>query len=263
MNAYEVLIGIFVFIFGICIGSFLNVCIYRWPKDESVVQPGSHCPSCNKSIAWYDNLPLISFLLLKAKCRYCGVKISWRYICVEFLTGAIWVAGWIYFGLTWKMGVAILLFTVLLGITLTDFETQLIPDNFTLPTMAAGLILSACFPALHRQEIWYLGLGFSLLGLLVGGGSLLLTGLLGNLLFKKESMGGGDIKLLAMLGTFIGIKNIVLVFLIGPIIALPFALYMRFVHNDEVIPFGPFLAIAGAWMFLFGEQTWQFVFALY
>lgn len=263
MNFYDVMIGVTFFAFGICFGSFLNVCIHRWPREESVVAPGSHCPECDKAIAWYDNLPLISFLLLGAKCRSCGVKISWRYFFIELLTGLIWVACWLYWGLTWQTGVAILLFTVLLGITITDFETQLIPDKFTLPMIVIGLILSAVFPALHNQEIWYRGLVVSFISLLVGGGSLLLTGLLGNFLFKKESMGGGDIKLLAMLGAFIGVKNIILVFLLGPIIAVPFALYAKIVYKHEVIPFGPFLAIAGAWMFVFGEPTWNFVFALY
>lgn len=260
---YESFIGLMVFCFGICFGSFLNVCIHRWPREESVVSPGSHCPKCEKEITWYDNLPLVSFLLLGARCRNCGVKITWRYFFIELLTGLIWVACWLAWGLTWKAGVAVLLFTVLLGITITDFETQLIPDKFTLPMIAAGLVLSAVFPELHAKSLWYEGLGTAAAAMLIGGGILLLTGLLGNFLFKKESMGGGDIKLLAMLGTFIGIKSIILVFLLGPIVALPFALYSKFVYKEEVIPFGPFLAIAGAWMFLFGEQTWNFVFALY
>lgn len=263
MNFYDVLIGIYVFVLGLCFGSFLNVCIYRWPRGESVIKPGSHCPACEKAIVWYDNIPVISYLILKAKCRFCGQQISARYLFIEVLTALIWIALWARYGLTPLGVVAMLLFTVLLGVTMTDFETRLIPDRFTLPMIVVGLIVSAFLPQLHDQSIWYKSLLASFVGLVAGGGSLLLTGLLGSFLFKKEAMGGGDVKLLAMLGAFLGIKKIILVFMIGPILSLPVALYFQFVVKDKYIPFGPFLALAGAWMFVFGEQTWQFIFGIY
>jgi leader peptidase (prepilin peptidase)/N-methyltransferase len=263
MNFYDTLLGIYVFILGLCFGSFLNVCVYRWPRGESVIKPGSHCPSCDKAIVWYDNIPVLSYLFLKAKCRNCDQKISARYVVIEIFTALIWVALWTKYGLTPLGLVAILLFTVLLGVTMTDLETRLIPDRFTLPMIIIGLVASIFLPQLHGQLIWYEGLFHSFLGMLVGGGSLLLTGLLGSFLFKKEAMGGGDVKLLAMLGAFLGIKNIILVFMIGPILSLPVALYFQFVVKDKYIPFGPFLALAGAWMFLFGDQTWQFIFGIY
>jgi len=250
----------FVFIFGIIFGSFLNVCIHRFPREESIVHPGSHCPHCNRPLCWHENIPLLSFVILRGRCRGCRGNISPRYFFVELASGLIWIAFWKGFGFSSTAAAGILLFSVLLAVTMTDFETGYIPDKLTLPTMGVGLLVSALFPAMHHQALWYRGLGDSALGLLAGGGTLLLTGLLGNVLFKKESMGGGDIKLLAMLGAFLGAKNVLLVFLLAPIVSIPFALYAKFVARRDTIPFGPFLAVTGAWLFLQGDQVSQFLF---
>ncbi|HTL48222.1 MAG TPA: prepilin peptidase [Verrucomicrobiae bacterium] len=250
------------FLFGIIFGSFLNVCIHRFPREESIVWPGSHCPGCNGAIAWYDNIPLFSFLALRGKCRKCKAPIPMRYFWVELATGVIWMMFGMQYGLSLMTAAGIVYFTILLAITATDFETGYIPDKLTFPGMAAGLVLSAFFPGLHGQASLLRGLLHSFLGLLTGGGILLLMGMAGNLIYKKESMGGGDIKLMAMMGAFLGIKKILIAFLLGPILALPFALYAKWVKRDETIPYGPFLALAGAWLFFFGDVIWNYFFLL-
>lgn len=255
--------GAFVFVLGLMVGSFLNVCSYRLPRGESVVFPGSHCPSCGKSVIWYDNIPLISYLALGGKCRNCKERISIRYFSGELLCGLIWLGLWFFYGISAEFFAGIILFSVLLTITFTDFETGLIPDKMTFPGMVAGLILSAVFPQLQAREIWYLGAMDSALGLLAGGGILILTGWLGQLIFKKESMGGGDVKLLAMIGTFLGWEKAVLVFMFAPLTAIFFALYMKYFKKSETIPFGPFLALTGAVFFTHGDKIISYLFSTY
>ena len=244
----------FIFFFGIAIGSFLNVCIHRLPKGESVVHPPSHCPKCDKPIAWYDNIPLASFVLLGGKCRHCSARISARYFLMELVTGLTWVLLFSLYGLTPMFFAGIVFFSILTAVSITDLETGFIPDKLSLPGMFFGLALSTLWPLLHDETIWYWGLAKSALGLVVGGGMLLLMGVVGNLLFKKDSMGGGDIKLLAMMGTFLSVQEVVLVFFFSPFFALPFALYMKFTKKAETIPFGPFLALSGAMFYIFGKQ---------
>lgn len=252
----------FFFIFGAIFGSFLNVCIHRFPLEQSIVKPGSHCPKCSAPIAWYDNLPLISYLLLKGRCRKCQAPITLRYFTVELLSGVLWMMMGTVYGFSGMAFVGIYLFMVLLGVTMTDLETGYIPDKFTLPSIVIGVAASTVFPEMHKQTFWAQGLLRSLLGVFVGGGILLGTGLLGNMLFKKESMGGGDIKLLGMMGAFLGAQKIVLVFLFAPVVAMPLALYVRFVRKQETIPYGPFLALTGAWMFIYGDKLWKSLFVI-
>lgn len=250
----------FIFIVGLCFGSFLNVCIHRMPRGESIVNPPSHCPGCIKSIAWYDNIPVLSFLILMGKCRYCGTRISSRYFFVELASGALWLSLWFMYGFSWVFAAGVVLLSILLAVSVIDLETGLIPDKFTFPGMTIGLILSAVSPQLHDQILWYRGLTHSAIGLLAGGGILFAIGMLGNFLFRKESMGGGDVKLLAMLGAFLGWKKVILIFLFSPLTALPFALYAKFVEKGETIPFGPFLAVTGAWMFIYGDKISEIFF---
>jgi len=253
----------FVFIFGVVIGSFLNVCIHRLPQGQSVVSPGSRCPKCEKPIAWYDNIPLFSYLILRGKCRACSARISFRYFLIELANGLLWLMLWFFYGRTPLFFTGIVLFSILLAICVTDFETGLIPDKLTFPGMIAGLAFSAFCPELHGETLWYRGLGASFLGLLGGGAILFGVGLLGNAIFKKESMGGGDIKLLAMLGAFLGLKEVFYVFTFSPLAALPFALYMKIFRKAETIPYGPFLAVTGACFFIFGEKIESFIFSTY
>ncbi len=252
-----------VFWFGAILGSFFNVCIYRLPRDLSIVYPGSACPHCNAKIAWFDNIPLLSFLFLRAKCRSCHKPISMRYFFIEFAAGFIAALLYLKYGMSLAFIVASVFFSLLLVATMTDFETGLIPDAITLLGMIAGVLLSLINGQHFVQSIWYQKILFSCLGLLTGGGVLLAVGFLGKLLFKKESMGGGDVKLLAMIGAFLGAPKVLLVFLLSPFPALPFALWQKFVKKEQTIPFGPFLALTGALMFLFDEKIFDLVSRIY
>ncbi len=251
---------LFFFGMGAVVGSFLNVCISRMPKGESIVMPGSHCPHCKKPIAWYDNVPLLSFLILRGKCRQCREKISPRYFGVELVSGILWM----FLGSTYPVGgtlaAGLLFFSILLCVTITDLETGYIPDKLTLPGILAGLILSALAPELVGQAIWQFGIWESLLGILAGGGLLLVTGYLGDFIFKTETMGGGDIKLLALIGAFLGWQKVIFVFLFSPVAAVPFGLYAKYSKRAQTIPYGPFLAITGAIFFLYGKAILSWIF---
>jgi leader peptidase (prepilin peptidase)/N-methyltransferase len=253
-------VQIWVFFFGLAIGSFLNVCIHRLPKEMSVVNPGSHCPGCQKPVAWYDNIPLVSYLLLGGKCRHCKQRISFRYFLVELLTGALWLYLWSRFGPSGAFVAGAVLFSILIVITMTDLETGLIPDKVIFPGMAAGLLLSGAFPSVQHELVWYWGFFQSITGLLLGYGILFGIGFFFNWIYKKETMGGGDVKLLAMIGAFVGWKAVPFVFLFAPMFAIPFALYAKFARKAETIPFGPYLALTAGIFFLYSEKILAYFF---
>src|SRR3989338_7890929 len=188
------------FVLGAVIGSFLNVCIIRIPKGESIFFPASHCVSCHKRIAWSDNIPILSFIFLKGRCRQCSAKISWQYIVVEFLTACVFVLCYGVFGLTVKGILYLILSLALLTESFIDLKHQIIPDVITLPGIVIGLIASTVFPLLHGQDSFLFGFLRSLGGVLLGGGFLYLAGAVAEWILKKEAMGGGDVKLLAMIG---------------------------------------------------------------
>lgn len=246
-------IGFFLFVSGLIFGSFLNVCIHRFPREESIVSPGSHCPHCRAPIAWRDNIPLVSFLALRGRCRSCGKRISVRYFLVELASGLLWLLLWMGYGLSGFFFAGVILISTLLAISVIDLETGYIPDPLTLPGLVAGFVLSTVFPSLHGESLWFRGALQSALGILAGGAIIFVMGLAGNIVFRRESMGGGDVKLLAMLGAYVGVKNAIMTFLLAPFVAMPFALYMKFVRKAETIPYGPFLAFTGAWFFIYGE----------
>lgn len=254
------MIEAFVFLFGSIVGSFLNVCIARMPHGESVVSPPSRCPGCKKNIAWHDNVPLVSFLVLGGKCRNCQIRIPFRYFSVEFLNGLFWVLLFLKYGFNPEFYAGAVFVSLLLAVTVTDFETGLIPDMLSIPGMIAGLAMATLFPVLMEKTFWYEGLGFSALGLLGAGAVLYATALLGDLIFRKESMGGGDIKLLAMMGSFLGFQKALMAFFFSPFLAIPFALYMKVVKKSETFPFGPFLALAGAIFFVYGDVLVKLIF---
>ncbi len=231
------------FLFGSCIGSFLNVCIYRLPREQSIVKPRSRCTKCRRAIAWFDNIPILSFLVLWGECRRCHTPISWRYPVVESLAGVAAVGLLTRFGLT-PVGFAYFAFAcALIAASFIDLEFQIIPDEISLGGLVAGLLLSVLIPALHGTNSRLLSLGHAVVGFLAGGGVLYLTGLLGDFIFRKESMGGGDIKLLAMAGSILGWKLVVLTFFISPVIALIPGLFVLVNKRSHVIPYGPFLSI--------------------
>jgi leader peptidase (prepilin peptidase) / N-methyltransferase len=237
------------FIFGALVGSFLNVCIHRMPRDESIVSPPSHCPICNYKIRWYDNIPLFSYLFLKGKCRGCGARISLQYPLVELLNGLLSLALILRFGPTLAFLMLFLLCSALVVITFIDIEHQIIPDEISLPGIVVGFVCS----------FFLSGHGWlnSLLGILLGGGSLLLVAYAYQWLTGKEGMGGGDIKLLAMLGAFLGWKAIPFIIfassLVGSVVGISLMLIQK-KDSKLAIPFGPYLAF-GALLFIFcGRQ---------
>ncbi len=242
------------FVWGSCIGSFLNVCIYRLPREQSIVRPRSRCPSCQHPIAWYDNIPLLSYLALWGACRYCGQRISWRYPVVELLTGLATLAVVSWFGLTPVTFVYLALVCALIVASFIDLEFQIIPDEISLGGLAVGLLLSLLIPALHGTDSRWLSLGRSVIGVLVGGGLLYGTGLLGDFLFRKESMGGGDIKLLAMAGSLLGWKLVLVTFFLAPVLALIPGIVVLLLKRSHVIPYGPFLSMGLVVSLFFGEE---------
>ncbi len=241
----------FVFVFGACIGSFLNVCIYRLPVNESVVSPPSHCRACKTELSWYQNLPLFGYLLQRGRCSTCGAKFSIRYCMVELLTGVLAVA------LTWQFGPSLATLgyfafaAALVVITFIDLDHQIIPDVISLPGVLAGLLFSLLSP-LPTLTLWT-----SFVGALVGGGILLAVALGYQLLTGREGMGGGDVKLLAMIGAFLGWRSIPFTIFIasffGSIVGVTAMIRSR-ADSKLALPFGPFLSF-GALSYLFiGEQ---------
>jgi leader peptidase (prepilin peptidase)/N-methyltransferase len=191
---------VFIFLMGLCIGSFLNVCIYRLPAAKSIVHPRSMCPNCDTLIPFYDNIPVFSYLWLKGQCRHCEIKISMRYPIVELLGGLFALAAYLKFGLEVQTLIYYLFMAALLAVTFIDIDHRIIPDVITLPGIPIGFAASFALPAITYKD--------SLLGILIGGGSLFLVAWLYTLLTKKEGMGGGDIKLLAMMGAIVGWQGV-------------------------------------------------------
>jgi leader peptidase (prepilin peptidase)/N-methyltransferase len=247
MNLWVFLV--FSFIFGAIIGSFLNVCIYRIPAGKSIVSPSSHCPNCQSPIRWYQNMPILSWLALGGRCANCKSHISVRYPLVEALTGLLFALVFFRFGLQWATPVYWLFCAALVAITFIDLDHQIIPDVISLPGIPVGFLCSFVIPWISWTD--------SLFGILLGGGSLFLVAAGYELLTKKEGMGGGDIKLLGMMGAFLGWRAVLPVIflssLIGSLVGVPLMLIKK-ADGKFAIPFGPFLAL-GALIYLFwGRQ---------
>ena len=258
MAAETIIIGGFFFVFGSIIGSFLNVCIVRMPKEESVVSPRSRCVKCKKMIPWYDNVPLVSYIALGGKCKNCGVKFSFRYFLVEVLTGLTFVGFYLYYGLDILLLPYLFMTCCFIVATMVDFEHRIIPDEISVGGMCVGILMSLFIPEMHIVDVagknFFLvrlhSLGLSLLGVLLGGGLIYAMGILGDFLFKKESMGGGDIKLLAMIGAFMGWQLAILTFFVAPLFGAVYGIVEKIRTDDNAIAYGPFLVL-GALISLF------------
>lgn len=243
-------------------GSFLNVCIVRMPHEKSVVHPRSHCVKCQKTIPWYDNIPLISFWILKGQCRFCGAKFSLRYFLVELLTAGVFVAFYHYYGLDILLIPYLFMVSCFIVATLVDFEHRIIPDEISVGGIVFGLIFSLLIPSMHglayggeAMFITHLkSLGLSLLGVLVGGGVIYAMGILGDWMFKKESMGGGDVKLMAMIGAFLGWKLAILSFFVAPFFGAVFGILEKIRTKDTAIAYGPFLVLGALISLFWGEE---------
>jgi len=236
-------------IFGAMIGSFLNVCIHRLPKEESIVRPGSHCPECKTPIQYYDNIPLLSYLLLRGKCRYCQASISIQYPIVEAITALSSFFLFITFGVSLSFVYYFSFVAALIAITVIDLYHQIIPDVISLPGIVIGLLGSLVIP----QIIFW----SSLIGALSGGGSLFLVATVYQWLFKREGMGGGDVKLLAMIGAFLGWKAVILTILLSSFIGSIIGITVMLIKGKDfkyAIPFGPFLALGAMISLFWGEN---------
>ncbi|MFH1645885.1 MAG: prepilin peptidase [Candidatus Omnitrophota bacterium] len=250
----------FVVMIGLMVGSFLNVCIYRMPDSKSVVMPRSHCPNCKHIIPWYDNIPVLSFIFLRGKCRFCNNKISIRYMIVEMLTAAIFALILLEFGVTVTALIFCILCALMIVATFVDFEHQIIPDEINYGGMGLGLILSLIFPQLHNTTSRLCSSIDSFAGLLVGGLMIYLIGLLGKMIFKKEAMGGGDVKFLAMIGSFVGWKYIIFIFFLAPFFGSFVGIILKLKYKVEIIPYGPYLSLATLVVILWGKQFISYLF---
>lgn len=276
----EYFVGAFIFLVGLLIGSFLNVCIYRIPNEKSIVSPPSSCPNCSNKIKWYDLFPVVSYLMLGGKCRHCGVKISPRYMYVELLTGVLFLVCFLVFGLTGQMLAYLVLTSILITITFIDIDYRIIPD----PIMIFGLITGIIFIVLRfvpelNAPLWD-NVKSGLLGMLCGAGPLIIINLLTLLIIKRDGIGHGDIKLMGVVGLFLGMKNIILALVLGIVIAGLFSVFVLRKRNKEEdeaedeqeennglslheIPFGPYLAVGCFISMLYGNQIINWYLSLF
>ncbi len=261
---FLMLFAVFATFFGACVGSFLNVCIYRIPRDESVITPRSHCPKCNTLIPWYLNVPVLSWLVLRGRCASCRETISFRYTLVELFTAMLFLAVF----MKWAAPAAarmlpiphpllipvywLFLAGLILG-TFVDFEHFIIPDSVTIGGMVAGPLISALVPVLHGKELWWQGLFSSCVGLFVGFGLLYAVAWIGSKIFKKEAMGFGDVKLMGAIGAFLGWQSVLFTIFISSLLGSVCGLAMIALGQAKMqsrIPFGPYISAAAAiWLF--------------
>jgi leader peptidase (prepilin peptidase)/N-methyltransferase len=232
-------------LFGLALGSFLNVVIARVPAGRSLVYPSSACPGCSAPLTWYDNIPVLSFVALRGRCRACAMRISWRYPIVEAVTAAVLILSYAVFGPSAEFLTACLLLPALIAMTAIDLRHQMIPDAMTLPGIPVGLLINLMTGRMSWLD--------SVVGILVGGGLFLMI-----ILASRGGMGGGDLKLGAMLGAFLGWKALLfalfVAIVVGGVIGAVLLVTGRRSRKDP-IPFGPFLAAGGAMALFWGERA--------
>jgi leader peptidase (prepilin peptidase)/N-methyltransferase len=244
---------------GLLFGSFLNVCIVRWPALESVVTPRSRCPQCHNLIAWYDNMPVASWLVLRARCRHCALPIPWRYPLVELSVGVLWASAALAYGPGLEALRAAVFGTILLGIAVTDAREYIIPDEFSIGGTALGLLFAV---AGHwtGQAVSAHALPWpqAILGAAVGFALLWTVAWLGGKAFGKDAMGGGDIKMMAMIGAFLGWQGVLLTLFLGALLGTVIFLPFKLAGREKLVPFGIFLAIGAAACWITGPAilTW-------
>ena len=268
IQVIETILMVFSFLIGSMIGSFLNVCVYRMPRDESVVKPRSKCPKCDKPIVWYDNIPMLSWLILGAKCRNCDQPISWQYPLVEAITGTLFLCVFLRFGMVIATPIYMLLAAGLVLVTFVDLSDWTIPNEVTIPGIFIGIgcsVVGMFYPESGLRVVSPLdAIGAGALG----GGILYALDKISLLLLKKRGMGFGDVKLLAMLGTFIGwqsvLLNIVVASVLGSIVGITMIVMQRgkqTIKDDDsqemtghYLPFGPYLVVGGLIVLFFGPE---------
>ena len=240
----QTLILIFAGLFGLVFGSFFNVCIYRIPQGKSIAWPASFCPHCKTHIRWFDNIPVLSYIFLLGKCRACKKPISMQYPLVELLTAILTVLFVYRYGITvWTFGVLLAVYFLII-LSVIDLQLMIIPDRFSLGLIVLGLAFAWCNPNFTgvwwQKELWSLvGAGAGLFGVLA-------IALLGTWLFKKEAMGGGDVKLMAGVGAFVGWQGVITTVIFGSFFGLVYAVFLMIFKGkkgSDAIPFGPFLSL--------------------
>lgn len=243
---------------GLAVGSFLNVCIWRLPRDESLAFPGSHCPQCNQPIAWYDNIPVVSFLWLAGRCRRCKTRIHWRYPLVEGLTAGLYLLTVLHSGVTIRTAFLLLFLSVLVAITFIDLDHKIIPHVLSLPLIPIGIMASLLTydpPPLDAAA-----------GALVGAGLVYLVAVYAEVAFRRESMGGGDVNLLSMIGAFLGWRLMLVSFgvavMAGAFLSVAL-IATRVLSRKDQIPFGPFLALGATVALFVGDRMIEWYFGLF
>ena len=250
-------VDVLFFVLGAIIGSFLNVCIYRIPRDASIVRPGSRCPACAAPILFYDNIPLISYMVLRGRCRKCGRTIPIRYPLVELITAALFVVFYKALGLSLELPVSLVFVSLLIVISFIDLDHLIIPDILSL----GGLLLGVVF-SFFRSSFAYTD---SLGGVLVGAGLLFAIAKLYELIRKREGMGGGDIKLLGMIGAFCGIKGVIFSLVSGSLLGTLAGLPLMLIKGEGMkyaLPFGPFLSLGALLYAIAGNELIRLFFSL-
>ena len=262
MNEFEIIKIIAIFIFGASIGSFLNVVIYRLPRDMSIVYPPSTCPVCKNRIKWYDNIPIVSYLILKGKCRFCAAKISARYPLVEFITGLMAVSTYLKFGFGIDFVFMFYFVACMIALTFIDLDFKIIPDEINF----SGLFMGFIYAGYKAYSVGDLQpLIQALIGALVGAGFLYALALFYLKVRNIEALGFGDVKLLAFIGSYVGWFGALFTIFFGSLLGLLGSFFFMKMYKTEdlfklEIPFGPFLAIAGIIYLFFGEWIYKFYF---
>ena len=264
-------IKFFVFLFGGIVGSFLNVCIARMPQEGySLIRPGSNCPLCRKPIHWYDNIPVISFFSLGGRCRFCRERISFQYPLVELLTALAFLYIYNRYSFSWDFFIYIIFACGLIVATFIDIKWRIIPDEISLGGIGVGLALALIKSLPELKRFPHLPFIDSLSGALVGGALIYGSGILGNFIIFKlmkkgniegetECMGGGDVKLLAMVGSFIGWRLTILTFFLAPFFGAIIGIYVLICKKSHLIPYGPFLSLAALTSLFFGREIINFL----
>lgn len=233
----DLVFAIIVFIFGIMIGSFLNVLIYRIPKGENIAFPASHCQSCLTPLKWYHNIPIFSWLFLRGKCGFCGEKISIQYPIVELITGLIAVALFYKLGLNWQLPIVFIVFSLLFALVMIDFKYMAVPDNLNYLALAFALIQPNYLDAIINA--------------LIAGGSIAILRIILTKILKKEAMGEGDIPVIATMGALLGFPLFFVALFLSALLAMLPSLLAR----DKMVPFVPFLAMGTFIVYIFDTQA--------
>ena len=243
----EVYLLICFFIIGTVMGSFYHVVATRLSMEESIIKPGSHCPRCNHFLRWYENIPIISYLMLKGRCSECGSKIPLSYLVVEIVTGALFAVCYHVFGISIELLIGIIFISSLVIVIISDIEYMIILDEVLIVSTLLVAVIYVIFLGLEQTAYHiYSGVGAFVIMYSIK--------LLGDKLFKKESLGGGDIKLMFLFGMVLGLPMSVCTIFLATFIAFPVALIILFSNKENVIPFGPFLSMAAMIIYISGVE---------